>query len=381
MVSNAEVVACIGLGLLPRVGPRTIRRWVERAGSAEAAWRRVPALTEGRTGRDEILAAWRAAEPARVLDAAHRRGITVTGWSDPAYPAQLRAITDPPPVLFVRGALNEAPAVAIVGSRRATPYGRAAAGQLAFDLARAGVTVASGLARGIDGAAHQAALDAEGRTIAVMGCGVDIAYPREHRRLADAIAASGAVVSEFAPGTPPLPGHFPRRNRLISGLSLGVIVVEGAKDSGALVTVDYALDQGREVFAVPGSIFSVRSEAPHRLLREGARVVERAADVLEELGLAQPRKDTVALGQIRPAGTDEDRILEALAQGPAAFEDVVDATALPAGRVAAALTMLELRGLIKTLPGQMVMQTPGAGARRASHGNRVESTGETENPA
>jgi DNA processing protein len=273
--------------------------------------------------------------------------------------------------LFARGTLAEAPAVAIVGSRRATPYGRAAAGRLACDLAQAGVTIVSGLARGIDGAAHRAALDAGGRTIAVLGCGVDIVYPREHRQLADAIVCRGALVSEFAPGVPPLPHHFPRRNRLISGLAMGVVVVEGAQDSGALVTVDYALDQGREVFAVPGSIFSEKSRAPHRLLRQGAHVVEHAGDVLEALGLpstpdapAATRAGTEDRADASPlhARELESAVLSVLDRGPCAFDDVVDASGLPAARVAALVTVLELRGLIQTLPGQMLMRTPrGAG--------------------
>jgi DNA processing protein len=310
------------------------------------------------------MAAWRALDPAAVVAAARRRGMAVIVWAEARYPARLRTIADPPPALFVRGTLDEAPAVAIVGSRRATPYGRAAAGRLAFDLARAGITVVSGLARGIDAAAHEAALDGGGRTIAVLGCGADVTYPREHRRLAERIVAAGALMSEFAPGTPPLPGHFPRRNRLISGLALGVVVVEGTADSGALVTVDYALEQGRDVFAVPGSIFSERSRAPHRLLREGARLVEDAEDILEEVGLrgaVQERSGASPPSPPGAAGADEADVLAALGQGPLPFDDVVDGTGLPAARVAAALTLLELRGLVQTLPGQMVMRTPRAG--------------------
>ena len=295
--------------------------------------------------------------------------MAVLALGDPAYPMRLRTIPDPPPVLFVRGTLDASPAVAIIGSRRATPYGLAAAARLAADLAMARVTVVSGLARGIDGAAHQAALDGGGRTIAVLGCGADVAYPPEHRALAGAIAASGALVSEFAPGTPPLRGHFPRRNRLISGLALGVVVVEGMEDSGALVTVDYALDQGREVFAVPGSIFSRHSRAPHELLRQGARVVESAADVLHELGLAAAPERS---GQVEGAGAGqaddhrsgadrETRLLSLLESGPRSRDDIVTTSGWPAGDVAALISMLEIRGLIRTLPGQMVMRTLGPG--------------------
>lgn len=282
--------------------------------------------------------------------------MAVLTLTDPAYPAALRTISDPPPVLFVRGALDASPAVAIIGSRRATPYGLTAAARLATDLAVAGVTIVSGLARGIDGTAHQAALDGGGQTIAVLGCGADVIYPPEHRTLAGAIAARGALVSEFAPGTPPLREHFPRRNRIISGLALGVVVVEGTEDSGALVTVDYALNQGREVFAVPGSIFSRHSRAPNDLLRQGARVVEGAADVLHELGLpVGPERSA------QTAGLDdrEARLLDLLESGPRSRDDLVAASGWVAGEVAALMSMLEIRGLIRTLPGQMVMRTPG----------------------
>ncbi|MDR7417981.1 MAG: DNA-processing protein DprA [Armatimonadota bacterium] len=357
-VPDEEVAASIGLGSLPHVGPRTVRRWLEQAGSAAAAWRSLRSLTAGRRDADEIVSASRAFDPAAMLRRCRERGISVLALLDPAYPARLRAIPDPPAVLYVRGTLDERPAVAIVGSRRATAYGRAATGRMAADLAAAGVTIVSGLARGIDGAAHQAALDAEGHTVAVLGCGIDVLYPREHRRLAEAIAAAGALVSEFAPGTPPLPGHFPRRNRVISGLALGVVVVEGAEDSGALVTVDYALEQGREVFAVPGSIFSVKSRAPHELLRQGARIAERADDVLDELKLSRPPGAPVT-APARTASDDEARLLAFLDAGPRPLDEVIEASAWPAARVAALVTVLEVRGLIRCLPGQMVMRTPG----------------------
>lgn len=352
--SDDAVVGWVGLSGLPGVGPRRIAQWVDRAGSAGKAWRHLPVFLDKGVDREEILAAWRAANPSGVIADARRKGMAIYTLEDPAYPPALRTIDDRPPVLFVRGALDAAPAVAVIGSRRATAYGLAAAARLAADLASAGVTVVSGLARGIDGAAHQAVLDAGGRTIAVLGCGADVTYPPEHAALAEAITAAGALVTEFAPGTPPLRGHFPRRNRIISGLSRGVVVVEGTEDSGALVTVDYALSQGREVFAVPGSIFSRRSRAPHVLLREGAHVVERAEDVLHVLGLP------VAPGPAAPPVDQVERawVLTLLAEGPRSRDDLVAASGRPAGEVAAALSMLEIRGLIRTLPGQMVMRTP-----------------------
>jgi DNA processing protein len=312
-------------------------------------------------GREEVLAAWRSLKPQAIVADARERGVAVLTLDDPSYPALLRTIADPPPVLFLRGLLDASPAVAIVGSRRATPYGLAAAARLAADLAMVGVTVVSGLARGIDAAAHQGALDGGGRTVAVLGCGPDVTYPPEHAGLASAIAGAGALVSEFAPGTPPLRGHFPRRNRIISGLALGVIVVEGMEDSGALVTADYALNQGREVFAVPGSIFSRGSRAPHDLLRQGARVVENAADVVQELRLAASPAPSCDAPEVRDpvAGA----LLDLLDEGPRSCDDLVAASGRGAGEVAAALSMLEVRGLIQTLPGQMVMRTPAPGGR------------------
>jgi DNA processing protein len=339
---------------------------LEAAGSGTEAWRRVAAFAARRRNAQEIVAAWRTLTPEAALARARSLGMTVLAVTDPSYPALLAAIPDPPAALFVRGDIGTAPAVAVVGSRRATAYGRAVTERLATDLAAAGICVVSGLARGIDGIAHQATLDAGGRTVAVLGCGIDVIYPREHRRMADAIALCGALVSEFVPGTPPRPGYFPRRNRLISGLAMGVVVVEGSEDSGALVTVDYALDQGREVFAVPGSIFSVKSRAPHELLRQGARLVESAVEVLQELGLAAPpvvvrRADQATVNEDEPVGKDEGRVLALLDGGPRSLDEVIDESALPAGRVAAAVTRLEMRGLIETLPGQIVMRT----ARRA----------------
>ncbi|MGQ0551162.1 MAG: DNA-processing protein DprA [Armatimonadota bacterium] len=369
---DAEVVAWVGLSLLPGVGARTIKRWFERAGSAEAVWGQLPVFLQAGRNYDEVLTAWRRLNPAAVVGKACARGMAVVAQSDPAYPALLRAIADPPPVLFVRGTLPGPqavpPAVAIVGSRRATPYGLAAAGRLAFDLALAGVSVTSGLARGIDAAAHQGALDGGGQTIAVLGSGGDCVYPPEHRGLAEAIAESGAVVTELPPGTPPLASHFPRRNRIISGMSRGVVVVEGAGDSGALVTVDCALDQGREVFAVPGSVFSEHSRAPHNLLRQGARIAAGADDILEELGLSSRSAAGVAgsgaTGPARQAAgmveaDDETRVLDALGQGPRSLDELVESTGLDAGTVAALATVLEVRSLIQMLPGQMVMRTPG----------------------
>lgn len=368
--SGDEVAAWVGLSRLPGVGPRTIAGWVDRAGSARAVWQHLPAFIQKRAEAAEILAAWKKVDPAAILEGARSLGLTMLVPCDPGFPSLLRAIPDPPPVLYVRGSLDEAASVAIVGSRRATPYGLAVAERLAFDLAQEGITIVSGLARGIDSAAHKAALDGGGRTVAVLGCGADVTYPPEHRRLAETIATRGALVSEFPPGTPPLPGHFPRRNRLISGLALGVVVVEGAGDSGALMTVDYALDQGREVFAVPGSIFSPRSSAPHNLLRQGACMAESAGDILAGVGLGSSARSGRS-GPGEPCGVPAPSegaegvtlLLALLEGGPLRLDELAAQASLSAAEVGALVTILELRGLIRTLPGQMVMRSPAGRGR------------------
>lgn len=277
--------------------------------------------------------------------------MTIIRRGDPGFPPALERIFDPPTVLYVRGMLipQDAVAVAVVGTRRPTEYGMIVAARLAAGLAACGVTVVSGLARGIDGAAHQGALDAGGRTIAVLGCGPDLVYPPEHRRLMDGIIGHGAVVSEFPPGTPPRKPQFPQRNRIISGLSLGVVVVEGDDTSGALITADAALEQGREVFAVPGRITDRASRAPNGLLAQGAKLVARVEDVLEELALPIPPH--------RPAAAppalvgDEAAVFAVLRDEPQHLDRLAMRCTMPVARVSRALVVLECRGLITALPG------------------------------
>lgn len=277
--------------------------------------------------------------------------MAVVQWEDPSYPGLLRTIADPPRILYLRGTLRDEDrtAVAVVGARRASAYGIAVAEWLGQELARCAVTVVSGLARGIDAAAHRGALRGGGRTIGVLGCGVDIAYPREHARLMAQIIAAGAVVSEYPPGTPPLKHHFPARNRIISGLSLGVVIVEGREDSGALITADCALEQGREVFAVPGGIFEQTSALPHRLLQQGAKLVTGVEDILEELRL--PVRARVAAPPTRPAGS-EGAVYAHLTLDPVSIDTLALRCSLPVAEVSRALVGLELRGLVHALAGQ-----------------------------
>ncbi|HBH02332.1 MAG TPA: DNA-protecting protein DprA [Candidatus Rokubacteria bacterium] len=287
---------------------------------------------------------------------------------DPRYPALLAAVPAAP-ALDVRGTLvaEDALAVAIVGARRATPYGVETAEGLAADLAARGVTIVSGLARGIDTAAHRGALAAGGRTLAVLGSGIDVVYPPENRALAGAIARQGALLSQFPAGAPGLPGHFPARNRTIAGLALGVVVVEAAARSGALITAGFAGDLGREVFAVPGRISSAASAGAHRLIQDGAKLVTCWQDVVQELPeqwRRALRAATTTEGPARPCPeSDEGRMLDALTPDePQHIERLIVRGGLPAGRAAAALVTLELGGLARQLAGQRWMRTaPRAG--------------------
>jgi DNA processing protein len=275
-------------------------------------------------------------------------GVTAVPWSDPRYPAALTTIIDPPPILWVRGVvevLNQ-PAVAIVGARAASSYGLSVAERLASDLVRCGLIVTSGLARGIDSAAHRGAL-AGGVTVAVLGSGVDVIYPPEHTSLAHDIAVAGAVVSELVPGTPPKPWFFPRRNRIISGLSRAIVVIEAGEKSGSLITARSALEQGRDVLAVPGNVLSGRNRGAHGLLRDGARIVESADDVLEELGMT-----AAGSSPGRHAASAIDPVLACLTPGePSDLDAIAERTGLCPARLLPRLFELELHGVVARVGG------------------------------
>ena len=288
----------------------------------------------------------------------------------PGYPALLRAVPSPP-ALWVRGALaaDDALAVAIVGARRATPYGLATAERVAAELAARGVTIVSGFARGIDSAAHRGALEAGGRTLAVLGCGVDVVYPPENRALVRAIEARGALLSQFAPGTPALAGHFPARNRTLAGLALGVLVVEAAERSGALITAGFAGDLGREVFAIPGRITSALSAGTHRLIQDGAKLVSCWQDIVSEL--SEPWRRAVRssvhdAAQAAPeVASDEGTMLALLTPDePQHIEELIARSGLAAASAATALVALELQGWVRQLAGQRWVSLT-VGARRA----------------
>ena len=298
--------------------------------------------------REPVDDAALAATRAWLADPAHE----VIAWDDPDYPRALLELGFAPPALFFVGRreLLNRPALAIVGSRNATAQGAENARAFAHALAQAGLTIVSGLAVGVDAAAHVGALTAAGSTLAVVGTGLDRVYPASNRELAHRIAEGGGLISEFPPGTPPREKNFPRRNRLISGLARGVLVVEAALSSGSLITARYAGEQGREVFAIPGSIHSPLSKGCHKLIREGAKLVQTAQDILEELGITAPTSDAATQDE-NPANASERSVLQALGGDSADVDTLVARTALPSDVVVAALTNLELAGQVAAIPG------------------------------
>lgn len=284
---------------------------------------------------------------------------------DPAYPQPLLNIYNPPPVLFFYGRLqtfNATKVIAIVGSRRCSAYGRQVAGQLAGDLAAAGFTVVSGMARGIDTAAHKGALQ-KGYTAAVLGCGADVIYPPENNKLYQEIIDKGAILSEFPPGTPPRATHFPARNRLISGLSNAVLVVEAAEKSGALITVDAALEQGRDVYAVPGCITNNYSKGCHKLIQQGAKLVASIADILEDYGISGQKVPIIENIAIQLT-LDEERVLSYMGVEPEGFDMLMRQTGLDSNLLLSMLTGLEIQGLIESIPGKRYKLTDVKGLRR-----------------
>ena len=278
--------------------------------------------------------------------------ISVLIPSEPEYPRLLREINQPPPVLYVRGSLTPADdfSVAMVGTRKVTPYGKQIARDTSTFLAGHGLTIVSGLARGVDALAHQHALKAGGRTIAVLGSGVDVIYPPEHRKLAEAIIENGAIISDYPIGTKPEGVNFPPRNRIISGLSLATIVVEAGERSGALITAEFAVEQGRDVFAVPGNVFSPMSHGTNRLIQDGAYAMISPQNVLDGLGLAQV-DEFQAARQTLPADTTEAKILQVLDFEPVHVDEICHAADLAVETVTAALTMMELKGMVQHVGG------------------------------
>jgi len=336
----------VRFALLERAFPDLRDAWRASEGELAAAGldaRTAQAIARGRAEGD----------PEAEIDRLHTAGVQAFAKVDPAYPSRLREIDDAPPVLYVRGVLtpDDDWGVAVVGTRRATAYGRQATGELTRGLSAAGVTVVSGLARGVDTIAHRTAIDSGGRTIAVLANGLDTIYPPENRRLAEEIATQGALVADYPLGTKPRADFFPRRNRILSGLSLGTLVVEGDFKSGAMITAKYATEQNREVFAVPGSIFSPQSRGPLGLIRDGANPVSSAQDILEALNLARLGAQ-MDFGRAAPPASDEERtLMGALTRDPQHIDEVARRSGLAAAVVSGTLALLELKGLVRDVGG------------------------------
>jgi DNA processing protein len=352
VTSDTEFQYWIAFSQIPTVGRVRLGLLEGRFGSLEIAWGAgaselraagldqnvVNAVTEHRGKID----------PARELARIKASGVAVVTWYDADYPALLREIDDLPPILYMRGEFpQESPSITIVGTRRPTAYGREVAAHVAGELAEAGVAVISGLARGIDGIAHRTSLKAHGRTVAVLGCGVDVVYPAEHAQLTEEIAESGAILSEYPLGTKPEGRHFPRRNRLLSGLSVATLVIEAGEGSGTLSAVKFALEQNREVLCVPGSIYSPASTLTNRLIQEGAKPILNVKDVLDEIRM-MPRvgSQPELPGLTFETTADEAAIYDALAYEPQHVDDLSRATGLPVTSITGSLTVMELQGRV-----------------------------------
>ncbi len=365
---DADLIDTVRLSLVDGVGPRIRRRLLDRFGDPATVLAAAPSELREVEGvgpklSERIIRAGDEIDAEAQIALCRSHGIAIITETHAEYPRALREIPDPPGLLFIRGALKPADAlgIGIVGTRHGTAYGLRQAERLAASLARAGLTIISGLARGIDAAAHRGALEAGGRTLGILASGVMNIYPPEHDKLADLVAANGALISEQPPHSAPLPGTFPQRNRIISGMSLGVIVVEAAERSGALITARHAMEQSREVFAVPGNVDSRASRGCHRLLRDGAILVESADDVLEQLGPlveAAPRDDGRKVHH--PAelllNDMEQKILDVIRCEATTVDEIVVGSGLPIPQVLATLSVLEMRHLIRRLSGTTVIR-------------------------
>jgi DNA processing protein len=341
----------IGFTLVKGIGAVCFQCLLERFGNAESAWNAAPTeLAEAGLSLkliERLVAVRDQVDLLQIWEQTQSRNIQVLTWLDETYPQRLQGIEQPPPVVYLREELipEDTWAVAVVGTRRVTPYGRQVTEEIASFLAANGVSVVSGLARGVDSIAHNAALKAGGRTIAVLGSGVDRVYPPENRALADQIIGHGAILSDYAPGTPPESSNFPPRNRIISGLSMTVVVIEAGKTSGALITAEFAAEQGREVFAVPGNILAPQSKGTNRLIQQGAHPLLSASDILQALNLTQVGQHK-AERKILPADSVEEKLLNAMGEEPLHIDEIRNQTNLPVEKVSATLVMMELKGMV-----------------------------------
>jgi DNA processing protein len=357
MTSHDDLPFWVALSFSPKVGATTFQRLLARFSRMEDVWNASEAtLREGGLDDRTINAvhdARLATSPERAMKQIARFDLGVLTLKDSAYPKLLSEIPDPPGVLFIRGKIepDDELSLAVVGSRKITPYGRRVTEELVRPLTQEGMTIVSGLALGVDSVAHEIALESGGRTLAVLGCGLDQIYPASHQQLAKRIIEGrGAVISEYPPGTPTYPSNFPVRNRIIAGLSLGVIVVEAALESGSLLTAKSALDYNREVFAVPGPIFSETSAGTNNLLKMGAKPVTSADDILVELSLKK-RKKHVKARKVLAESPEEGKLLPLLSTEPVHVDKLIEQSGLSAASVNGALILMEMKGKVKNLGG------------------------------
>lgn len=346
----------VGFNLVKGIGAARLRALLDYFGDVATAWQAPPEALRAAGLSTKIVQTLVQLRSNVSLELVWERlqaqGITVLTWEDDTYPRRLKEIDQPPPVMYVRGALlpEDEWAVAIVGTRRVTAYGRQVTEEVAATLARSGITVVSGLARGVDAIAHQTALAAGGRTIAVLGSGVDRIYPPEHRRLAEEMIAHGAVTSDYGPGTAPDAANFPPRNRIISGLVRVVLVVEAGETSGALITAAFAAEQGREVFAVPGNIYAPQSKGTNLLIQNGARPLLDCQDILETMNMALASEHKTARTAL-PSDATEAQLYAFLGQEPVHVDDIRLQTGLPIEKVSATLALMELKGFVRQVGG------------------------------
>ncbi|MDE3089627.1 MAG: DNA-processing protein DprA [Chloroflexota bacterium] len=347
----------VGFNLIPQIGPMKARRLLDHFGDLAAAWRASPidlaAAGLDRRALDNVIAARPKIDLDAEMDKIARAGVRVLTLDDPAYPRLLSQISNPPFALYVKGEITAADewSIAVVGTRRASAYGREVTRQIVADLVRNHITIVSGLARGIDAEAHRVALDAKGRTLAVLGSGVDVIYPPEHVKLAQGIAEHGALISEYPLGTQPEAVNFPPRNRIISGLSLGSLIVEGDENTGARITMEDALEQDRETFAVPGSIFRREARGPNKMLQRGeAKLVTCAADILEELNLTMVEQQQQVRAAV-PENEMESVLLKHLSTDPVHIDELGRETGLPIATVSSTLALMELKGMVAQVGG------------------------------
>jgi DNA processing protein len=346
----------VGFNMVKGIGAVRMRALLAHFDSLAGAWNASPAqLQEAGLSLKVAEAVGKirmSVDLERVWSLIEEQGITILTWEDQLYPPHLKEIEQPPPVIYVRGeiTLDDHFAVAIVGTRRATPYGRQITEELASFLAGQGITVVSGLARGVDAVAHSAALKAGGRTICVLGSGVDRIYPPEHSQIAEKIMKQGAIVSDYPVGTAPESANFPPRNRIISGLSMATVVVEAGETSGALITAEFAAEQGREVFAVPGNILAPQSKGTNKLIQQGAHPLLSPQDLLQALNLTRAGVFKAARKAI-PADALEAQLLAVLSAEPVHVDEIRIQTGLPIEKVSATLTLMELKGMVRQVGG------------------------------